>query len=817
MVHSHCELLVAIVGQPNGGKSTVFRLLTKSHSEISNYPGITMDAQSGHYHEGNRRIEVVDLPGSYSFSSSTQEERISKNFVLLDRPEVVIDVMDASNFRRHLFLFLELMEMQVPVVVCLNMMDIAKRRGIQFDQAKLEQLLAVPVIPFIATKEDGLDELRSAILKIADQNDHAPTRWKIDYGPIMEECLQKIESGIRTKPHLAEDFSPRWLAVKLMENDREARRIVEHHTHDDSWRDILDFCDEQFNHFINQNKCSPRKIILERRNQFASQIEQETISRLKPRTIHFSDRIDSIACHPIFGPFLLFLIMILTFQLTFKIADGWKWFPLLSMNSLSLQWLTPVEFLALLFSQIIPNALDSCMQGTQQGFRNLLIEGILPGVGGVVQFVPVIFVMFSMLSVLEQSGYIARVAMIMDRFMRRFGLQGQSILPMVLGGGITGGCAVPAILMTRSISNLRQRILTILVIPMLNCGGKVPVYTMIIAAFFASHKGLMMGAIVLFSWGISLVSAWILGKTLVRGKELPLLLELPTYQFPRIRDVFENAARQSGEFLKKAGTVILGANILLWLLLSYPKLDNLFIDIPESKINHQPITNLNIESNNQDKRIQQLESSYAAAMGRLLEPVSRFAGFDWRDNVALLSGLGSKELIISSMSMLYQSNQANRPNQSNQSIDQQRNDLVSNKTQNKSEIEITIPVDSLISQENEVNKTFELVENPFVLNFNNDHQIYENEINQKSLKISDGSPSESLLTLREYLKQSPNWTFSKAVAMLVFIMLYVPCSGTLIAIYRTTGCWRWVLISFLYNTILAFLLAIIIFQLGIFL
>ena len=729
------NVLAAIVGQPNSGKSTLFHLLTRIHQEVGNYPGMTVNAKSGHYHEGRYRIELVDLPGTYSLQTATPEERIARNFVLLDRPEVVIDVMDASNFRRHLFLLLELLEMQIPLIVCLNFLDASRRRRIAFNYEKLRALLGVPVVPTAAARGENLSELRAAILAAAEKDQHEPTEWRVDYGEHLEPVLARIERAIRTEEHLSEDFSPRWLAVRLLENDREARRLVEHHTHGGGWRELLDFCDEELNLFIENNRLSPQRLILEKRYELAGMIDRECVTRTGPKTIRFSDRIDAAACHPIFGPLLLIVLLVLTFQLTFRVADGWTWVP--SFFGGNFAWTTPVEFLAALFHQTIPDGIESAFHLTDESFRSLLREGIFAGMGGVIQFVPVIFVMFTLLAMLEQSGYIARVAMIMDRFMRRFNLQGQSILPMVLGGGLSGGCAVPAIMTTRSITNPRQRLLTILAIPMLNCGGKIPVYAMLIGAFFASRQGLVMAMMVALSWGIALSAALILGKTVVRGKNPPLLLELPAYQLPHAAEVLKSAARQSGEFLKKAGTIILAANIVLWFLMSYPKSGPADGDAADGG----------------HSRREALEHSYAAAFGKTIEPVSRFAGFDWKDNVALFGGLATKELIVSSMATLY------RPEEV------------------KPKVKRTVP---------EVGKTL------------SERQAAERE------------PE----TLKSRLARAPGAVPIKALAMLVFIMLYAPCSGTLVAIHRVTGSWRWPFFSFVFNTLLGFALAVLIYQIG---
>ncbi len=731
------NLLVAIVGQPNSGKSTLFSLLTRMHQEVGNYPGLTTDAKSGHYHEGNFRLEVVDLPGTYSFTSSSSEERVVKNLLLLDRPEVVLLMVDASNIRRHLPFVLELLEMQLPTIICLNFMDVTKRRGINIDPRKLEEITGIPVVSMICSNGTGLSVLRAKILEVGGRNEHTPRPWKIDYSSDLEKTLANIENFIRGHEHLTEDFSPRWLAVKLAENDREARRFAEHHTHDDSWKKLLDDCADQVDLYLMNHQCTPKKDILEQRHSDAEKLYKEVVQRVKPRSFHFSDRIDKIVCHPLLGPIVLCFIMLTVFHLTFQIADGWPWIPLWSEQQF--EWVSPVAFLSTLFHQWLPNWLDILFKLQPGPLQSLIHHGILAGMGGVIQFVPVIFVMFTMLALLEQSGYIARVAMVMDSFMRRFNLQGLSILPMVLGGGLSGGCAVPAIMATRTITNSRQRLLTILVIPMLNCGGKLPVYAMLIASFFASMQGLVMCGIVCISWILALLSAWFLGKTFIKGHELPLLLEIPSYQLPKWQDVLSTAVLQSGEFLKKAGTIILIANIFLWFLMTYPA-DNKLAENDQT-----------VQQVMEQEEASVTTTSYAASIGHLLEPVGKWAGFNWKDNVALLGGMATKELIVSSMVTLYE--------------------MDSDKTRGS-----------------------EVKNSDFPTNNNS----------------KKGTPLESLRTsVPEH--QRP----FKALALLIFVMLYAPCSGTLVAIYRITKSLHWVLFSIFYNTLLAFFIAVIIYQTGV--
>jgi len=635
-MHDHDEVLVALVGQPNSGKSTVFNYLTGLHQSVANYPGVTVAKKSGHYHEGKHRIEVVDLPGTYSLTSYSQEERVTRNFLLLERPEVVVLVIDAANLRRHLYLAFQLREMQVPLVVCLNMMDIAQRRGFQIDVAKLESILGVPVVPTVARCNRlaaapcaacapqsgaancaGLEGLRQQILAVSQRHDHElPSDWKIDYGEL-EPLIAELDAIFAEKTPIAQDFPTRWLALKLLENGREARRIIQHHLHEPGWEELLNTCREKIERYV-QTIDSPKKIIASKRNEYAEHIEQEVIYRTsRPR--RRSDRTDRVLCHPIAGLVCVATILFLMFSLAFNLADGWSWFPWISVTG-TFEWQTPLGAIRSIFTLWIPHLLDSWFALPDGDLRSLIYDGIVAGVGGVVVFIPIIFFIFFLVATLEQSGYMARVVVVLDRLMRLFGLHGNSIVPMILAGGIVGGCAVPAVLAARTMRERRERLLTILILPLMNCGGKVPLYVLLISAFFLSYKGFMLATIILISWACALVAASLLGKWFVKGTPSPLLIELPTYQVPMLRDVLYTAGLQCWEFIKRAGTVILVANVILWAAMYYPK---------EGE-------------------------SYATTMGRVLEPVSKYAGFDWRDNVALIGGLAAKEVIVSSMITMYE-------------------------------------------------------------------------------------------------------------------------------------------------------------------
>lgn len=749
MAHKHKDVLIALTGQPNSGKSTIFNMLTGIHQRIGNYPGVTVEKKSGHFHDGEHRIEVVDLPGTYSLTSYTQEERVTRDFILLEQPELLVVVVDAANLRRHLYLVYQLLEMQVPLIVCLNMMDMAKRRGLSIDIEQLEKELGVPVVPTIGKKFEGGDKLRQAILDaVSQENAHESTGWKMDYGEPLEAALAPVVETLAQKEHLIEDFSPRWLAVKLFELDREARRIVQHHTHDENWESVLEQVDKTLIDFEKEHNESPLKVISRVRDRQAETIEVRCTEKTKA-SVSFSDKIDKLVCQPIVGLIIAILIMILAFQVSFGVADKVGWIPWGETDGKT-EFVSPVGVCEFFFEDWIPEKLNLLLNlDEESALRSLLYDGIIAGVGGVIVFVPVIFCIFIAISILEQCGYMARLGMVMHRLMKFFGLHGNSVLPMILGGGIAGGCAIPAIMATRTMREPKERLLTILVIPFMNCGAKLPVYAVLTGVFFKNYEGIVFASLVLISWLVALVVASLLNKTLLKGESMPLVIELPAYQFPSIRGVFLTALQQSWWFVKKAGTIILAVTIVLWALMYYPR---------------QPET-----EEHQVTEQSQMEYSYAGRVGKALEPVGSLAGFDWKDNVALFGGFAAKEVIVSTLGTMYSM-------ESGESENPQSEDA-----------------------EEGVEETPE---------------VSQDTVAEPGETAPEDAEEDEEAKLRDLLEKAEGWTPLRAYAMMIFVMLYAPCFPACIAMWKETRSLRWTLTAMILSTLIAFIAAVAIFQIG---
>lgn len=572
--HVHTNLLVALAGQPNCGKSTIFNLLTGARQHVANFPGVTVEKKQGTYRDGTRRIEVVDLPGTYSLTSYTQEERVARDFLLLERPEVVVAVVDASNLERHLYLVFQLREMRVPMILCLNMIDVAQRRKIRIDTDALSAALGIPVVATNGKSGQGGEALRAAIREMVGRHDHNPDVWRVDYGPLLEPVLEELTEGLQARPHLMEDFPARWLAVKLLENDQEAKRIVEHHTHDAGGGDLVQDAESRRQALREEHRCTPEKVIATARYKTAARICQQAVTRPAQASRTLTDRIDAIALHRVLAPLVLAVVLYLFYQIamgTTPLIGGTWWadtlYPVL--------W-EPLKGLA--ESAFPPE--DPIRAGLVE---SLVVDGLVGGMVAILYYVPLFFVLFALLAALEDSGYMARVAFILDRLLRWFGLHGQSTLPMILGGVIAGGCCVPGVLATRAMKDERARLVTILIMPLMNCLAKMPFYILIVGLMIPvtagvhwggemliGYRGLALLGISFFSFTVALLVAKVFNHTIVSGEPAPFVMELPVYHMPTLGGVIRRSTERVILFLTKIVTVVAVVQVVVWFFITFP-------------------------------------------------------------------------------------------------------------------------------------------------------------------------------------------------------------------------------------------------------
>jgi ferrous iron transport protein B len=551
------ELLVALAGQPNSGKSTIFNMLTGARQHVANYPGVTVEKKWGRFKTKDHEVQLVDLPGTYSLTSYTQEERIARDFLLTERPQVAVTVVDASNLDRSLYLVFQLQEMEVPIVLCLNMMDTAKSRGLDIDVGALEEELGMPVVPTVGTKGLGKRELAEAIDRAAAL---VPGLRRLpEHHAELETLLKRLEDRLQNFDHLSESLPLRWLAVKLMENDEEAhRRLLEHEptAEGQAPEDIVDYVGALRREFIENNRKSPEKTIAADRYHQAAAVVRKVVREPESPQRTVTDKIDSIVLHPILAPIILTAVLLAFYQIT------------MVYGTMLADWCFPFFQAGKdLIANLFPTSPDLIRRGLLQ---SLTIDGLVGGVVAILYYVPIFLVLFALVAMLEDSGYMPRVAFIMDRILRYFGLHGQSTLPLILGGVLVGGCAVPGVMATRAMKDEKARLVTILIMPLMNCLAKIPFYILIVGLFFSAHKGLVLFSISLFSFSVALAMAKLFSRYLVKGEAAPFVMELPTYHLPTVSGVIRRSIERVWLFAKKIVTIVAAVMVGVWFFVTFP-------------------------------------------------------------------------------------------------------------------------------------------------------------------------------------------------------------------------------------------------------
>ncbi|MHC5101835.1 MAG: ferrous iron transport protein B [Planctomycetota bacterium] len=602
------NLTVALAGNPNSGKTTVFNALVGTRHRVANYPGVTVEKKEGRCHHSGHELNFVDLPGTYSLTAYSTEELVARHFILDGQADVVVDILDASNIERHLYLATQLMEMQVPLVLAFNMSDVARAKGLEFDLKKLEILLGVRIVPMVASKREGVNELLDAIIETIESPQLTPT--SLQYGDEVEEELSLIGRAIAEHPEVVgAQYPPRWIALKLLEGDKEALGWIQ----DATIQEVINKSREHLKEIFGDNADI---IIADRRYGFISGACQETVKDTVQARHDISDMIDRFLTNryvglPIFGG-----LMFLVFYLTFTIGAY------------------PMGWLESLFGWLGAGIYNAWPQDFLLWMRSLIVDGIIGGVGGVVIFLPNILMLFLGIAILEDTGYMARAAFVMDRIMHKIGLHGKSFIPMLIGFG----CSVPAIMATRILENRRNRLATMLVIPLISCGARIPIYTLFVAAFFPEHmQGPMMWLIYVIGILLAIACIQLLRKTLLKGETVPFVMELPPYRMPTWRGLLIHMWGRGWMYLKKAGTVILLISIILWVAMSYPKpAESRLAGLDE--LQQQNVT---------------LQHSVAGHIGRAIEPALEPLGFDWKIGTALIGASAAKEVFVSQLSIIY--------------------------------------------------------------------------------------------------------------------------------------------------------------------
>lgn len=709
---------VALVGNPNCGKTSLFNVASGSHEHVGNYSGVTVDAKEGHFDFQGYHFRLVDLPGTYSLSAYSPEELYVRKHIIDQTPDVIINVVDAGNLERNLYLTAQLIDMNVRMVVALNMYDALLHSGNTLDHKKLGQLFGVPIVPTVSRTGKGIDNLFHVIIglyegadfigqkeEIQDEAMREYREWHdkyvpdhkygshdeethdfdgksyirhihINHGPELERSIDAVKEVICKNENIRYKYSTRFLAIKLLENDKDIeQRVISTLPNGEEVIRVRDKEAERIRLSMNEDS---EQAITDAKYGFITGALKETYTEKNQNTEMFTRIVDSIVTHKIWGFPIFFVFLYLMFECSFVFGEypkGW------------IEWL--VEQIASLAETFMPAG----------PLKDLIVDGIIGGVGGVIVFLPNILFLYIFISFMEDSGYMARAAFIMDKIMHKMGLHGKSFIPLIMGFG----CNVPAIMASRIIESRKSRLVTILINPLISCSARLPIYLVMIGAFFPSKASLVLLSIYVTGILLAVLMARIFSRFIVRGDDAPFVMELPPYRMPTAKSVLRHTWEKGAQYLKKMGGIIMIASVIIWFLGYYP--------------NHDAYSTT----------AEQQENSYIGQIGKAIEPVIEPLGFDWKMGVGILSGIGAKELVVSTLGVLY----------------------------------------------------------------TNDDGI-------ESVDLADRIPITPLV----------------AYGYMLFVLIYFPCIATVAAIKNESGSWKWAAFTICYTTLLAWIVAFLVHQVG---
>lgn len=624
------EINIALVGNPNCGKTTIFNYASGSHEHVGNYSGVTIDAKEATLKYGEYTINITDLPGTYSITEYSPEELYVRKHIIEKKPDIVVNVLDASNLDRNLFLTTQLIDMDIKVVIALNMFDELKEKDIDFRYDDFGKMIGIPVVPTIASKGTGIKELIQRIIRVYEDADPSVRHIHINYGSEIENAIKGIQSVIWENPSIGDRLSSRFLAIKLLEQDNETRRFLSQYN---NYNEIIAEAEKRIEALEKEYSEQSETIITDAKYGFIDGALKETRTLPHEKPKRQIRKLDDLLTHKIWGFPIFFAFLFIIFEATFAIGQ----YPM--------DWIDAgVSWIGDLVSTHMPDG----------PLKDLIVDGVICGVGGVVVFLPNILILFFFISLMEDTGYMARAAFLMDKIMHKIGLHGKSFIPLIMGFG----CNVPAVMATRTLENRSDRLLTMLIIPFMSCSARLPLYLLLIAAIFPSNQGLMLFVVYLAGMLMAVVMAKIFSKTLFRKKEVPFVMELPPYRIPTAKSTLIHMWEKGKQYLKKMGTVILTASIIIWALGYFPRDTEYSQDydaiIAQAEANGDDETAAQAAV---DKEAERQEASYIGRIGHAIEPIIKPLGFDWKIGVSLFSGMAAKEIVVSTMGILYQADE----------------------------------------------------------------------------------------------------------------------------------------------------------------
>jgi len=739
---------IVFAGNPNSGKTTIFNYISGSRENVGNYPGVTVDAKRAQFKYGGYTIRMVDLPGTYSISSFTPEEVFVRDFLTSNKTDIVINVADCSNLERNLYLTTQILDLDLTMVISLNMYDELTKKGDIFDHEHFARMIGVPVIPTVGKKGEGLKELLDKVIQVYENDDPIVRHVHIHYGILIEDSILELEKEIERTGLFPEHIHTRFIALKLLEKDTDYIRQMSGDSRLHKLKDMT------FKHITQIEKTfseDTENLMADLRYGFIAGALKETYVQkaipLKKKTI--TNKLDEIFTHRILGLPIFMFVLWLMFYSTFQIG------------SFFMHWIEKgVEILGSLFVKFIPEGV----------FLDLLVQGVIGGVGGVIVFLPNIIILFLFIALMEGTGYMSRIAFIMDRLMHKIGLHGKSFIPLIMGFG----CNVPAIMATRTLENKSDRILTMLIIPLMSCSARLPVYVLLISAFFPQNPALMLMLIYFLGITFAALFALLFKKLFFNKTEAPFVMELPPYRMPTLKATYMYMWLRASQYLKKMGGIILIASLVIWMLGYFPRdikfskdYEMLISQVnekyepllqntqPSDSVALKEIKALKVEELThivQNRELERHSKTYIGLMGAVIEPVMRPLGMDWRLSISLLSGFPAKEVILSTMGVLFQ--------------------------------EYKLDPD-----------------NP-----DTDHP-----------KVIIGSLDKRLqqaVFLDTKDSDKPLFTKVSAFAFLVFVLFYFPCTASIVAIKKESGQWSYTILAILYTTGFAWLMAFIVNSFG---
>jgi ferrous iron transport protein B len=715
-------LKIALSGNPNSGKTTTFNNITGTRQKVGNWPGVTVEKKEGSIKKFGYNLNIIDLPGTYSLTPFSIEEIIARNFVLDESPDVVVNIIDASNLERSLYLATQIRELDCKVVFALNMADVAQSRGIKINADKLSELLDVPVVFTVGNKNEGIDELLQKVIALAESDFKISQERRVKYSKDIEQSIADLQIFLDQKIKKDLPYNSRWLAIKLIENDKIVKeRILKNAG--SVGESILEYTQMLRKHLMDYYDEDPEIVMTDERYGFISGIIKEVVTPSTRQRVDISRNIDLVLTNRFVGfPIFIFFIWAM-FQLTF------------SLGNYPMEWIDGgISLFSTSIGTLLPDSL----------IKDFLVDGIIAGVGSVIIFLPNILVLFFCIAIFEDTGYMSRAAFLMDRIMHFIGLHGKSFIPMLMGFG----CNVPAIMATRTLESKKDRILTILITPFMSCSAKLPVFIVLAGTFFPNKAVTVIFSLYLLGIALAVLSGKLFRSTILKGTDAPFVMELPPYRMPMLKSLLIHMWDRSKMFLRRMGGVILIGSIIIWVLSTFPR------NIQYSHNYNQEIKNitssyelvvkdkkseaLNLLEKKRDdeiarvlkaKQIEETEKSFLGHIGKIISPVFTPIGIDWKGSVALLTGFVAKEIVVSTLGILY--------------------------------------------------------------------------------AIDDDVPD----ALNRALAAS-GMTSLSALSIMVFVLLYVPCFATVAVIGRETRSAKWAIFSAVYTTLVAWIVAFIIYQGG---